>query len=1015
MVLPDSYRTNPRNIKPASATKAMVHQPGSIVRIKMKNFVTYTAAEFKCGPSLNMIIGPNGTGKSTLVCAICLGLGFPPSCLGRAKEVGEYVKHGHREAEIEIEIAGGPRHKGRNPTIRSHIKREGNKTQWYINGSSCTRKEVKQLVEKFHIQIDNLCQFLPQDRVVEFAQLTPIELLESTQKAAAPDHMTEWHNELKRLGRDRMKLHQDKNSAKEHLNQLQSRQNQQRAEVERMNERKALLGRVQLLKKAKPAVRYVAEKAKHDNMRKRRDEAQKELRNLEKETEPAMRGVHAKENYCGQISQVLKHRKRMVEKSEDHAKRIETKLDDYKMQIAGCDAELEAEHKSVQKKKQDRKRVELSISRLRDLMDHTPPEFNASEYNIRIREKEREILNLNNRKEELAERKIVLFERARDKKKDRENAANELARLRTKSGQQLNKLKQLSKDTAKAWEWIQQNPNVCDGKVYGPPVIECSVKDPRYTDAVESLVQKNDLIALTVTSYSDFTKLQARLYGESGLNLQDVVIRTIEHDLAHFAPPVSREALSGYGMEKWAIDLLDGPEPILAMLCDNNFFHKTPVSSRPQNDAQYERLSAETSPITSWIAGRQTFRISRRREYGPQASSTMVGVLRPARCWTDQPIDAEYERSLKQKMDELKDELDEFASQADSIKSERDEIMARTEQVNDEKVRSPTSNRKECHQANAHRTKSYRRRILYRKSWRRSGRCRTKLVRHPDRLKLHAVGANRDPAQEEIKLQGIIDNLTESHKRRMDIVSKQEKLSLERGQSAIDYAVSQPFPKDDTQGPYILEQIAVNTLLKHHNDLYEVELWAIEAESELNTLKDRNAEINRLLDERKTEVEQLRRDVNVQKNLSNELLAKFLEAKAAMSPEEQEMIKEWVRPEVSLDDLNAEIEATNGRIELLHAGNPGLIEAYERRQQEIDRLQDTLNNFDARLATLNESVTELREKWEPELDKLVSEISEAFSHNFAQIGCAGQVGIYKDDDDFSQWAIRIEVKFRYVK
>lgn len=52
------------------------HQPGAIVRVKLANFVTYTAVEFLPGPSLNMVIGPNGTGKSTLVCAICLGLGW---------------------------------------------------------------------------------------------------------------------------------------------------------------------------------------------------------------------------------------------------------------------------------------------------------------------------------------------------------------------------------------------------------------------------------------------------------------------------------------------------------------------------------------------------------------------------------------------------------------------------------------------------------------------------------------------------------------------------------------------------------------------------------------------------------------------------------------------------------------------------------------------------------------------------------------------------------------------------
>jgi structural maintenance of chromosomes protein 5 len=54
------------------------HKPGAIVRIKLTDFVTYTSAEFFPGPKLNMVIGPNGTGKSTLVCAICLGLGWGP-------------------------------------------------------------------------------------------------------------------------------------------------------------------------------------------------------------------------------------------------------------------------------------------------------------------------------------------------------------------------------------------------------------------------------------------------------------------------------------------------------------------------------------------------------------------------------------------------------------------------------------------------------------------------------------------------------------------------------------------------------------------------------------------------------------------------------------------------------------------------------------------------------------------------------------------------------------------------
>ena len=36
---------------------------------------------------------------------------------------------------------------------------------------------------ELNIQVGNLCQFLPQERVTEFARMNPQQLLESTEKA----------------------------------------------------------------------------------------------------------------------------------------------------------------------------------------------------------------------------------------------------------------------------------------------------------------------------------------------------------------------------------------------------------------------------------------------------------------------------------------------------------------------------------------------------------------------------------------------------------------------------------------------------------------------------------------------------------------------------------------------------------------------------------------------------------------------------------------------------------------
>lgn len=56
--------------------------------------------------------------------------------------------------------------------------------------------DVKATVAKFNIQFDNLCQFLPQDKVVEFARMDAYELLVATEKALGDSKLYTTHKEL---------------------------------------------------------------------------------------------------------------------------------------------------------------------------------------------------------------------------------------------------------------------------------------------------------------------------------------------------------------------------------------------------------------------------------------------------------------------------------------------------------------------------------------------------------------------------------------------------------------------------------------------------------------------------------------------------------------------------------------------------------------------------------------------------------------------------------------------------
>ena len=165
-----------------------------------------------------------------------------------------------------------------------------------------------------------------------------------------------------------------------------------------------------------------------------------------------------------------------------------------------------------------------------------------------------------------------------------------------------------------------------------------------------------------------------------------------------------------------------------------------------------------------------------------------------------------------------------------------------------------------------------------------------------------------------------------------------------------------------------------------------------------------------MLEARREEVTTLESQWSELKQSAKRLLKELEVMVKERSVEEQE-IQGQIGQDISTEDLEAEIESALARLELLHEGNTDIIREFEQRQRQIDASKDKLATLEDGLTTAQSKIDDVRSQWEPELDDLIRQISDAFSHNFSKIGCAGQVGVYKDED-FSQWAIQIQVKFR---
>ena len=264
------------------------------------------------------------------------------------------------------------------------IRRESNKSVYYINGTPSNKKKVVELARSFSIQIDNLCQFLPQDKVVEFAAMTPVELLRSTQRAVASEEMLEWHESLKVLRSDQRTVQQENVLDLEMLAGLERRQRMQEADVERMREREEIVERVRLLEYSRPYAEYREKKDEYLAAKERMKDATKELNELEQEVEPTLHAVNTKQNYRDRMRLHVDGCKGLLKKAENNTETVRKKLNGLQDRVSEIDKLKEAEKKGNQVHKGELQRLQGIITRLGKQLEEPPIEFDVAAINENI-------------------------------------------------------------------------------------------------------------------------------------------------------------------------------------------------------------------------------------------------------------------------------------------------------------------------------------------------------------------------------------------------------------------------------------------------------------------------------------------------------------------------------------------------------------------------------------------------------------------------------------------------------
>ena len=214
-------------------------------------------------------------------------------------------------------------------------------------------------------------------------------------------------------------------------------------------------------------------------------------------------------------------------------------------------------------------------------------------------------------------------------------------------------------------------------------MVECSIKSPQWVNQIEAIFQKNNFLTFTVQTKRDYELFGKILHKE--MKLSEINARIVPYGLDEFRPPVPDHELQQYGLDSWALDHISGPEPVLAMLCGELKVHATAVAERDTTPQQYEMIN--NSPIDSWVTSKSGYKIIRRREYGPGATTSQVRGIRNATVWTDQPVDVGATRDLQDNIQGWKEEIAALEQQNREMQVQLTAIRERISDIKKQQVK----------------------------------------------------------------------------------------------------------------------------------------------------------------------------------------------------------------------------------------------------------------------------------------------------------------------------------------
>ncbi|GBG67284.1 hypothetical protein CBR_g88572 [Chara braunii] len=532
-----------------------------------------------------------------------------------------------------------------------------------IHRRSVAKKEVERLVEGFNIQVGNLCQFLPQDRVCEFAQLTPVRLLEETERAVGGKELQDKHRLLIEKCRQLKLLETTVVSHTSKLEKWKEENAQLEGDISRVKQRQEMLAEVDVMKKKLPWLHYDAQRQLFVSAKERAQQAKVRRDEVANQVLVAEKPLN---NMKTLLKKAEAEAKRLKEKTTDFEKKRKKLMDDAELTgtLQAKRSEIDEIRRNETARMEKMAKLEAEVAHAEQELAAMPPIMNrtaeledlskqAKELEMALREKQRE------QQEKQGETQALY--------KKLQWCSDRLEAIMNAKDQRLRLLAQrLDRHIMQTYQWVQENRGRFRGEVFGPVLLEVNVPQKEHAQYLEGHVPKWVWKCYVVDNDEDRTLLNHELKEVHNWGVSIVKADSDDQDLYARVTQglhVTQE-MREYGITHRLDEVLDAPQAVKNVLLQQAAVDQSFIGTRvaDRNAESLHRLGVGDM----WTPDNH-YRWTRSR-YSNKSSCAMLPVA-PAALFS-QELAAKEEQEMQAKKEEIRSDIRRLDDGSNQIKQQ---------------------------------------------------------------------------------------------------------------------------------------------------------------------------------------------------------------------------------------------------------------------------------------------------------------------------------------------------------